>query len=80
MHLAALIAGCLVIGTMLWEAFETIAVPRTAMRRVRLARFFYRATWRLWAAVARRLGSERSREHFLARYGRQNVNCSAAYT
>ena len=54
MHLAALITGCLVIGTALWDAFETIALPRTASRRLRLARWFYRViTWRLWGAAAR---------------------------
>ena len=69
MHLAALITGCLVVATMLWDAFETIALPRTATRTLRITRLFYRATWRLWVAVARRLGSHRSREHFLALYG-----------
>lgn len=69
MHIAALIAGCLIIGTMLWDAFETIALPRTAMRRVRLARGFYRVTWRPWVAVARRLRSSSNRENFLALYG-----------
>jgi Ion channel len=69
MHIAALIAGCLIIGTMLWDAFETIALPRTAMRKVRLARGFYRVTWRPWVTVARRLGSRSNRENFLALYG-----------
>jgi hypothetical protein len=69
MHLATLITGCLVIATMLWDAFETIALPRTATRKLRVTRLFYRATWRLWVAVARRLGSDRRREHFLALYG-----------
>ena len=69
MHLAALITGCLIIGTMLWDIFETIALPRTAIRKVRLARGFYRCTWRLWVAVARRLRPDISRESFLALYG-----------
>lgn len=69
MHLAALITGCLVVATMLWDAFETIALPRTATRTLRITRVFYRATWRLWVAVAQRLGSHRRREHFLALYG-----------
>jgi hypothetical protein len=69
MHIAALIAGCLIIGTMLWDAFETIALPRTAMRRMRFARGFYRVTWRPWVTVARRLRSASNRENFLALYG-----------
>jgi hypothetical protein len=69
MHLAALIIGCLVIVTILWDAFETIALPRTAVRKLRLTRAFYRATWWPWVAVARRLRSGRRREYFLALYG-----------
>ena len=69
MRLAALIAGCVVIATTLWDAFETIALPRTALRRVRLARLFYRFTWWLWVGVARRLTPDKTREHFLAFYG-----------
>jgi hypothetical protein len=69
MHLAALITGSLIIATTLWDAFETIALPRTALRRLRLTRLFYRGTWRVWVAVARRLGPDTTREHFLAFYG-----------
>jgi hypothetical protein len=68
-HFAALIAGSLIVVTILWDAFETIALPRTAKRRVRPARLFYRTTWELWIAVARLLPSDRSREDFLALYG-----------
>jgi hypothetical protein len=73
LHPAALIAGCLVIATILWDAFETIALPRTASRKVRLTRYFYRSTWRLWVATARRLGSARRRERLLAVYGPLSV-------
>jgi hypothetical protein len=68
MHIAALIVGCLIIGMTLWDAFETVALPRTATHKVRLTRGFYRATWSPWVAVARRLRSE-NRERFLALYG-----------
>ena len=57
----------LVIGV-LWEAFETIVLPRRVTRRFRLTRFFYRTTWRPWSAVARKLTKKR-RETFLSIYG-----------
>jgi hypothetical protein len=69
MHIAALIVGCLIVGSMLWDVFETVALPRTALRKVRLARGFYRGTWRPWVAIARRMRSDSSRESFLALYG-----------
>jgi hypothetical protein len=73
MHYAALVAGCLVIATMLWDAFETIALPRTATRRLRLARLFYSGTWRCWVAASRLVRRDRHREHFLALYGPLSV-------
>jgi len=57
------------IGIVLWDAFETIVLPRRVTRRWRLARFFYRLTWKPWAAVARRIASRARRESFLGFYG-----------
>jgi len=57
------------IGTVLWDAFEAIVLPRRVTRRWRLARLFYRLTWSLWAAVARRIGSRARRESFLGVFG-----------
>src|SRR5258708_11487829 len=61
------------LQTMLWDAFETIALPRTATRRLRLARLFYSGTWRDWVAVARLIEPDRRLEHFLALYGPLSV-------
>ena len=44
-------AGAALILLVLWEAFETIVLPRRVTRRVRLTRLFYRATWRPWVAL-----------------------------
>src|SRR5437867_9039077 len=64
----ALIAVVL-IGIVLWDAFEVIVLPRRVTRRWRLSRFFYRLTWKPWAAVARRIVSRARRESFLGFYG-----------
>jgi hypothetical protein len=73
MHFALLVIGCLVIGTTLWDIFETIALPRTATHKLRLTRLYYSATWTCWLAIARQVRSDKRREHFLALYGPLSV-------
>lgn len=73
MHIAAFVAGCAVIGTILWDAFETLVLPRTPTRKLRFTRLYYRATWRCWVLSARKLQSDGRRERFLAVYGPLSV-------
>ena len=63
------IAGVIVILAIVWDAFEALVLPRTASRRFRPARLFYRTTWPAWTAVSRLLGRGHSRENFLAIFG-----------
>jgi hypothetical protein len=69
MPLVAAIAGALLVLIILWDAFETIILPRRVMRRWRLSRFVYRTTWRVWAAIARRIRKPKRREAYLSFYG-----------
>lgn len=62
------LAGAMVLLVVLWDAFETIILPRRISRRFRLARMFYRVTWAPWRAVAKLLPAH-PREGFLAVYG-----------
>src|SRR5213082_3516012 len=62
-------AGALWIAVIMWDAFEAIVLPRRVTRRLRPARMFYRGTWRLWSAVARRMRPSGRRETFLSFYG-----------
>jgi Ion channel len=64
--LALLGAG--VIALVLWDAFETIILPRRVTRRFRLTRLFYRNTWIPWSKAARLLSGSR-RESYLGFYG-----------
>src|SRR6266849_6288024 len=73
MRTATLVAAVLILGTILWDAFETIVLPRTAMRKLRLARVYYRISWRAWMMAGRVLRSDARRERYLAIYGPLSV-------
>jgi hypothetical protein len=64
-----LIPGIALVLTVLWEAFETIILPRRVRRRFRLTRLFYRGTWLSWSAVAGKIRSSRRKEALLSVYG-----------
>lgn len=68
-HTLGSIAGAVIVLLVLWEAFETIILPRRVSRRFRLTRAFYRATWLPWRAVGRILPPGRRRESFLSVFG-----------
>ena len=69
MKLLGGIIGGLLIAVILWEAFETIVLPRRVVRRIRLTRAFYRLTWRPWSALAEHGFSGQLRETVLSVYG-----------
>jgi voltage-gated potassium channel Kch len=62
-------AGLALVGAALFDAFETVVLPRRVSRRLRLARAFYLLTWRPCAAIARRRRDDARREAFLSFYG-----------
>src|SRR5579871_1015572 len=63
------IAGLFILFVTLWEAFETIILPRRVTRPIRLVRMFYRVTWRFWSSVNRLFRSPKLREAHLSYYG-----------
>jgi hypothetical protein len=69
MEIMAAVVGLLVLSLILWDAFETIILPRRVTRRFRLARLFYRSTWIPWSALARRMRPGKRREGCLSFYG-----------
>jgi hypothetical protein len=69
MHVLAATAGALLIAIVLWDAFETVILPRRVTRRFRLTRLFYAYTWPPCRGMARRLRNPRRREWLLALYG-----------
>ena len=69
MAILAGVVGLLLIGIIIWEAFEVIVLPRRVTRRLRLTRLFYRVTWTAWSASVRRLPSSKRQETYLSFYG-----------
>ena len=67
--LAVAALGLALVALILRDAFEVLVLPQRVSRAIRPARFFYRATWSVWSAVARRLPTGRRREGFLGVYG-----------
>jgi hypothetical protein len=67
--IAPAIAGIAIVVVVLWEAFETVVLPRRVARRFRLTVFYYRTTWYVWRALARLIGKQSRGESFLSYFG-----------
>ncbi len=61
--------GAALVLVIVWDAFETVLVPRRIGRRVRLTRYFYKVTWRIWRTLAVRQRTPSRREGLLGFYG-----------
>ena len=69
MRLIAFLLSACVLAIILWDAFETVVLPRTVSRRLRLARVYFKFTWKQWKRAAAMFRAERHRERFLAIFG-----------
>ena len=69
MRTLAGLVGIAVIGGILWDAFEVIILPRRVTRRFRLARFFYRSTWRPLSRLICTMTPHTRTETLLSFYG-----------
>jgi hypothetical protein len=63
------ILGLVLLFATLWDAFETIILPRRVTRSFRLVRVFYQVTWKFWVAAGGIFRSKKSRETHLSYYG-----------
>lgn len=69
MRLLAAIPGLAIILIILWDAFETIILPRRVTRRFRLTSVFYRTIWTPWSALVRSMRNAKRREKYLGMFG-----------
>ena len=63
------ILGLMLLFATLWDAFETIILPRRVTRSFRIVRVFYEVTWKLWRGAGKMFRSGKSRETHLSYYG-----------
>jgi len=69
MQVFAAIVGIALIVAVLWEAFETVVLPRRVTRHFRFTRLYYRTIWRICAAVVDRVRVSKRRESYLSYFG-----------
>jgi hypothetical protein len=68
MALLAGLAGVTLIAMVLWDAFETILLPRHTPVRWRISRLSMRTLWSVWSALGRGIEPRNRREDFLGLY------------
>jgi hypothetical protein len=69
MKLLAAFAGVILVLVILWDAFETIILPRRVTRRLRLTSLFYRSMWSLYSRWVRAMRNQKRREKYLGAFG-----------
>jgi hypothetical protein len=63
------VISLILVWIILWDVFETIILPRRVTRKIRIARLFYRWSWRPWRWVGRHMKPGPRRESFLGYFG-----------
>jgi hypothetical protein len=66
---AAFLAGAAILIIVVWDAFESIILPRRVTRRFRLTRLFYKTAWGVWQFGASLLPSKKLRESAMGIFG-----------
>lgn len=69
MHALVAVGGSVIVLAVLWEAFETVVLPRRVTRYFRFTRLFYRTTWQLWILMLPKCRSSKRRDTFLSYFG-----------
>jgi Ion channel len=66
---AVFIAGAAILIIVIWDAFESIILPRRVTRQFRLTRLFYRTSWGIWKFACGLIPSRRLRETAMGVFG-----------
>ncbi len=69
MRFIAAVLALVVVLVVLFDAFESMILPRRAMRRYRPARLFLRTFWRVWRRAADTFLRGTIRQHMLSWFG-----------
>lgn len=62
-------AGLIIVASVVFDAFETVVLPRRVSRRLRITAIVTRGSWIAYRALARRIRNPRRREAALSYYG-----------
>lgn len=65
----AFAAGAAIFAIVLWDAFESIILPRRVTRRFRLTRVFYKFSWTSWKFATGLITARKKREALLSFFG-----------
>src|SRR5580658_9688709 len=65
----AFLAGIAIFFIVIWDAFESVILPRRVTRRFRLTRLFYRVTWLSAKFLVKLVPSRKTRDALLGFYG-----------
>lgn len=65
----SILIGVYILCVVLWDTFETIVLPRTVTRRLRLTRLFYYSLWRVWLGILRLTCGPERREILISAFG-----------
>jgi hypothetical protein len=69
MHITIGILGFVLLVAILWDAFESVILPRHVRRSFRIARFFFRTAWTIWSVTAAYIRTPKRREGYLSYFG-----------
>lgn len=61
--------GVAIFLIVVWDAFESIILPRRVTRKVRLTRLFFKITWKAWRFLASLIPARKARETLFGFYG-----------
>jgi len=73
MTLLAAVSGVLLIAIVLWDAYETILLPRRLPGDIRLSRLVLRSLWKIWTSLGRGIRVRTRRELFLSFYAQLSL-------
>ena len=65
----ACLCGAFLVVIILHDVFEVMLLPRRVRRPLRLVRFFFRLSWRMWSDTGKRFFVSDRRSHFFSLYG-----------
>ena len=73
MTVLAAALGAFLIAILLWDAYETILLPRRLPGDIRVSRLVLRSIWKLWRRLSRGIRARNDRELFLSFYAQLSL-------